>query len=75
MPVDAAAGHHIARGTRLFPPQVRFWAPSDPLVWDRRRFEHLLGWPAHGIAAVTPIAPKLGVGERMAASLASKPVP
>jgi uncharacterized protein len=25
--------------------QVRFLAPFDPIVWDRRRFEHLWGWP------------------------------
>jgi uncharacterized protein YcaQ len=24
---------------------VRFLAPFDPLVWDRRRFEHFWGWP------------------------------
>ncbi len=24
---------------------VRFLAPFDPIVWDRRRFEHLWGWP------------------------------
>jgi uncharacterized protein YcaQ len=23
---------------------VRFLSPFDPLVWDRRRFEHLWGW-------------------------------
>lgn len=27
------------------PSRVRFLAPFDPLVWDRRRFEHLWGWP------------------------------
>jgi uncharacterized protein len=27
------------------PRQVRFLAPFDPIVWDRRRFEHLWGWP------------------------------
>ena len=25
--------------------EVRFLAPFDPIVWDRRRFEHLWGWP------------------------------
>ena len=25
--------------------QVRFLAPFDPIVWDRRRFEHLWDWP------------------------------
>jgi uncharacterized protein len=27
------------------PREVRFLAPFDPIVWDRRRFEHLWGWP------------------------------
>ncbi len=35
---------------------VRFLAPFDPLVWDRRRFEHLWGWP-YRFEAYTP-APK-----------------
>lgn len=26
------------------PPGIRLVAPFDPLVWDRRRFEHLHGW-------------------------------
>ena len=26
------------------PRVVRFLSPFDPLVWDRRRFEHLWGW-------------------------------
>lgn len=25
--------------------RVRFLAPFDPVVWDRRRFEHFWGWP------------------------------
>ncbi len=33
--------------------QVRFLAPFDPLVWDRRRFEHLWGW-AYRFEAYTP---------------------
>ncbi len=32
---------------------VRFLAPFDPLVWDRRRFEHLWGWP-YRFEAYTP---------------------
>jgi uncharacterized protein YcaQ len=35
---------------------VRLLAPFDPLVWDRRRFEHLWGW-AYRFEAYTP-APK-----------------
>jgi hypothetical protein len=27
------------------PREVRFLAPFDPIVWDRRRFEHIWGWP------------------------------
>lgn len=39
---------------------VRFLAPFDPLVWDRRRFEHLWGW-AYRFEAYTPAAKrKLG---------------
>lgn len=34
---------------------VRFLAPFDPLVWDRRRFEHLWGWP-YRFEAYTPAA-------------------
>jgi hypothetical protein len=39
---------------------VRFLAPFDPLVWDRRRFEHFWGWP-YRFEAYTPAAKrKLG---------------
>jgi uncharacterized protein len=39
---------------------VRFLAPFDPVVWDRRRFEHLWGWP-YRFEAYTPVAKrKLG---------------
>ena len=30
---------------RAGPREVRLLAPFDPIVWDRRRFEHLWGWP------------------------------
>jgi hypothetical protein len=33
--------------------EVRFLAPFDPVVWDRRRFEHVWGW-AYGFEAYTP---------------------
>jgi uncharacterized protein YcaQ len=33
--------------------RVRFLAPFDPLVWDRRRFEHLWQW-AYRFEAYTP---------------------
>jgi len=43
------------------PPQtVRFLAPFDPVVWDRRRFELLWGW-AYRFEAYTP-APKRKFG-------------
>jgi hypothetical protein len=39
---------------------VRFLAPFDPLVWDRRRFEHFWGW-AYRFEAYTPVSKrKLG---------------
>jgi hypothetical protein len=37
------------------PRAVRFLAPFDPLVWDRRRLEHLWGW-AYRFEAYTPAA-------------------
>ena len=33
---------------------VRFLAPFDPVVWDRRRFEHFWGWPYRFEAYVPP---------------------
>jgi uncharacterized protein YcaQ len=42
------------------PARVRILAPFDPLVWDRRRFEHLWGW-AYRFEAYTP-APKRKLG-------------
>jgi uncharacterized protein len=39
---------------------VRLLAPFDPVVWDRRRFEHLHGWE-YRFEAYTPAAKrKLG---------------
>lgn len=40
------------------PPIVRFLAPFDPLVWDRRRFEHFWGWP-YRFEAYTPEAKRV----------------
>jgi uncharacterized protein YcaQ len=37
------------------PRMVRLLAPFDPLVWDRRRFQHLWGWP-YRFEAYTPKA-------------------
>jgi hypothetical protein len=39
---------------------VRFLAPFDPLVWDRRRFEHFWGWPYRFEAYTPPPKRKLG---------------
>ena len=39
-------------------PRVRFLAPFDPLVWDRRRFEHFWGWP-YRFEAYVPKARRL----------------
>ena len=38
--------------------RVRFLAPFDPVVWDRRRFEHLWGW-AYRFEAYTPVAKRV----------------
>lgn len=40
------------------PPLVRFLAPFDPVVWDRRRFEHLWGW-AYRFEAYTPVSKRV----------------
>ena len=46
-PLDGGLRHRPA------PRDVRLLAPFDPLVWDRRRFEHLWGW-AYRFEAYTP---------------------
>jgi uncharacterized protein YcaQ len=48
-PADEAAGADVEA-------RVRFLAPFDPIVWDRRRFEQLWGWD-YRFEAYTP--PKL----------------
>jgi len=42
------------------PGVVRLLAPFDPLVWDRRRFEHLWGWPYRFEAYTPPARRRLG---------------
>ena len=54
--VRDAAGVPALSGRR----RVRFLAPFDPLVWDRRRFEHLWGWPYRFEAYVPPDRRRLG---------------
>ena len=40
------------------PSGVRLLAPFDPVVWDRRRFEHLWGW-TYRFEAYTPVAKRI----------------
>jgi uncharacterized protein YcaQ len=40
------------------PDSVRLLAPFDPVVWDRRRFELLWGWP-YRFEAYTPVPKRL----------------
>ena len=40
--------------TGAMPREIRFLAPFDPLVWDRRRFAHLWGWE-YRFEAYTPL--------------------
>jgi uncharacterized protein len=42
------------------PGVVRFLAPFDPLVWDRRRFEHFWGWRYRFEAYTPPSKRKMG---------------
>lgn len=49
---------HVSRRPENAPRQVRFLAPFDPLVWDRRRFEHFWGWP-YRFEAYTPVAKRI----------------
>lgn len=53
-PRRRAAAQTAAEPARL----VRFLAPFDPLVWDRRRFEHLWGW-VYRFEAYTPVAKRV----------------
>jgi hypothetical protein len=60
--VDGLSYVWPAGNVRRTPPEetVRFLAPFDPLVWDRRRFEHFWGW-AYRFEAYTPVSKrKLG---------------
>lgn len=44
-----------ARKSDDLPPEVRFLAPFDPLVWDRRRFAHFWDW-SYRFEGYTPAA-------------------
>jgi uncharacterized protein YcaQ len=46
---------HSIRLREEAPHLVRFLAPFDPVVWDRRRFEHFWGW-SYRFEAYTPRA-------------------
>jgi uncharacterized protein len=41
-------------------PSLRFLAPFDPIVWDRRRFAHLWGWTYRFEAYTPPAKRNLG---------------
>jgi uncharacterized protein YcaQ len=57
--VDGVSYIRTPVAKRIDPPQgVRLLAPFDPLVWDRRRFEHLWGW-AYRFEAYTPVAKRV----------------
>ncbi len=47
-PIDAMIKNLVGKAE-----DVKILAPFDPLVWDRRRFEHLWGWP-YRFEAYTP---------------------
>jgi uncharacterized protein YcaQ len=54
------AGWVAGDGDEEPPDEVRLLAPFDPVVWDRRRVEHLWGW-AYRFEAYTP-APRRQFG-------------
>ena len=47
-------------GVRTAPQAVRILAPFDPLVWDRKRFEHLWNWSYRFEAYTPPPKRKMG---------------
>jgi uncharacterized protein YcaQ len=54
------AGENPASRRHQVPEQVHLFAPFDPVVWDRRRFELFWGW-AYRFEAYTP-APRRQLG-------------
>ena len=58
---DGDARHDEERREPVVPePIVRFLAPFDPLVWDRRRFKHLWNWDYRFEAYTPPAKRRLG---------------
>ena len=51
-------GENPASHRHQVPDVVRLLAPFDPVVWDRRRFEMLWGWP-YRFEAYTPAAKRV----------------
>jgi hypothetical protein len=49
---------HSQKASAEPPRTVRFLAPFDPVVWDRKRFEHFWGWP-YRFEAYTPPAKRV----------------
>ena len=54
-PVVVLAGTRVSDAARRQRRRVHLLAPFDPVVWDRRRFELLWGWP-YRFEAYTPVA-------------------
>ena len=62
-PIDGETYLRPTPTTTPAPParrDVRILAPFDPLVWDRRRFEHLWGWPYRFEAYTPPARRQMG---------------
>ena len=53
-------GDNPASKRHRVPERIHLFAPFDPVVWDRRRFEHFWGW-AYRFEAYTP-APRRQLG-------------
>ena len=58
--VDYAWPSDEKLGGRAPDQQVRLLAPFDPIVWDRKRFAHLWGWPYRFEAYTPPPKRRLG---------------
>ena len=52
------AGENPASKRHVIDDDLRLLAPFDPVVWDRRRFEALWGWP-YRFEAYTPAAKRI----------------